>query len=128
MYFCTATPAVLRCLAQLAVAPEGREALRQNPSVRDALQLVAEAGLCEHARRYAESALLALSENELHATTEGQSHVMLSCESLRVANTAGWTAVGTGAGPVWAGMELTRACALQTNGMYSPQSSASTSC
>ena len=69
-------------LAQLAVSPEGREALRRDPTVGDALRSVAEAGLCEEARQHAESALLALSDRDRHVTTEGQKHVMLSCECL----------------------------------------------
>jgi hypothetical protein len=79
---CPVLPGVLRCLAQLAVVPEGREALRRDPSVHGALQSVAESGLSEFARSHAESALLALSDSQLHVTTEGQKHVMLSCESL----------------------------------------------
>ena len=70
------------CLAQLALFPEGRDALCRDPSVGDALRSVAEAGLCEEAQQHAESALLALSEKQLHMATEGQKHVMLSCECL----------------------------------------------
>jgi len=68
------------CLAQIAVfEPDGREALRQDPSVRDALRRVAESGLTDEAQHHAESALLALSDTELVKTEEGQKHVMLSC-------------------------------------------------
>ena len=68
------------CLAQVAVfQPDGREALRQDPSVRDALRCVAESGLTDEARHYAESALVALSDTELVKIEEGQKHVMLSC-------------------------------------------------
>ena len=68
------------CIAQIAVfLPDGREALRQDPSVRDALRCVAESGLTDEARHYAESALLALSDTELVKIEEGQKHVMLSC-------------------------------------------------
>ena len=68
------------CLAQIAVfQPDGREALMQDPSVRDALRCVAESGLTDEARHYAESALLALSDTELVKIEEGQKHVMLSC-------------------------------------------------
>ena len=66
-------------LAQLAVTSEGAEALQRDPSVRDALRAVAEAGLSEAARQHAESALLALSGKELHVVTQGQKHIMLSC-------------------------------------------------
>jgi hypothetical protein len=67
------------CIAQIAVfLPDGREALRQDPSVRDALRCVAESGLGDEAQHHAESALLALSDTEL-VKTEGQKHVMLSC-------------------------------------------------
>jgi hypothetical protein len=44
-----------------------------------ALEAVAEGGLTAEARQFAEAALLALSEKELHADAEGQKHVMLSC-------------------------------------------------
>ena len=87
---CASMSAVRRCLAQLAVVPEGREALRRDPSVHGALESVAEAGLSELARKHAESALLALSDNQLHATTEGQKHVMLSCECLCIAEMLAW--------------------------------------
>jgi hypothetical protein len=71
------------CLLQIAVFPQGREVLCQDPAVRDALRVVAERGLTEDAQNYAESALLALSDTELQVT-EGQKHVMLSCESLPI--------------------------------------------
>jgi hypothetical protein len=45
-----------------------------------ALEAVAEGGLTAEARQFAEAALLALSEKELHIDAEGQKHVMLSCE------------------------------------------------
>ena len=68
------------CLAQIAVfQPDGREALMQDPSVRDALRCVAESGLTDEARHHAESALLALSDTELVKIEGGQKHVMLSC-------------------------------------------------
>ena len=67
-------------IAQIAVfKPDGREALRQDPSVRDALRCVAESGLTDEARHHAESALLALSDTGLVKIEEGQKHVMLSC-------------------------------------------------
>ena len=44
-----------------------------------ALEAVARSGLTEDAQQHAESALLALSDTEL-VRTEGQKHVMLSCE------------------------------------------------
>ena len=70
----------VECLAQIAVfEPDGRNALRQDPSVRDALRCVAESGLSDEAQHHAESALLALSDAELVKTDEGQKHVMLSC-------------------------------------------------
>jgi hypothetical protein len=67
------------CLAQLAVFAPARETLRADPSVIPALEAVAEGGLTAEARQFAEAALLALSEKELHADAEGQKHVMLSC-------------------------------------------------
>jgi hypothetical protein len=67
------------CLAQLAVFEPAREPLRQDPSVIPALELVAESGLSAEARQYAQAALLALSDKELHADdVEGQKHIMLS--------------------------------------------------
>ena len=66
------------CLAQLAVFEPAREPLRQDPSVVPALEAVAEAGLSADARQYAQDALLALSDKELHADVQGQKHVMLS--------------------------------------------------
>jgi hypothetical protein len=67
------------CLAQLAVFAPARETLRADPSVIPALEAVAEGGLSGEARQYAEAALLALSDKELHIDAEGQKHVMLSC-------------------------------------------------
>ena len=67
------------CLAQLAVFAPARETLLADPSVMPALEAVAEGGLTAEARQFAEAALLALSEKELHADAEGQKHVMLSC-------------------------------------------------
>jgi hypothetical protein len=67
------------CLAQLAVFAPARETLRADPSVMPALEAVAEGGLTAEARKFAEAALLALSEKELHVDAEGQNHVMLSC-------------------------------------------------
>ena len=69
------------CLAQLAVFEPAREPLRQDPSVIPSLEAVAEAGLSAEARQFAQAALLALSDKELHHEKEGQMHVMLSCES-----------------------------------------------
>ena len=67
------------CLAQLAVFAPARETVRADPSVLPALEAVAEGGLTAEARQFAEAALLALSEKELHIDVEGQKHVMLSC-------------------------------------------------
>ena len=67
------------CLAQLAMFAPAREALRADPSVIPALEMVAAGGLTAEARQFAEAALLALSEKELHVDAEGQKHVMLSC-------------------------------------------------
>jgi hypothetical protein len=67
------------CLAQLAVFPEGREALlRQGSAVTEALQAVAEAGLTQESREHASAALMAMSDRELQLTTEGQKHIMIS--------------------------------------------------
>ena len=66
------------CLAQLAVHAQGREVLLADPSVCAALQEVADRGMCEESREHAKAALLALSDTELHADTEGQRHVMIS--------------------------------------------------
>ena len=80
------------CLAQLAVFAPARETLRADPSVIPALEAVAEGGLTAEARQFAEAALLALSEKELHVDVEGQKHVMLSCAwhyCMRMAARAG---------------------------------------
>ena len=68
-------------LAQLAVHDGSREALLRDGSVVPALEAVMKDGLSEEARELAAAALSALSEKELVAT-EGQKHVMLSCELL----------------------------------------------
>ena len=74
------------CLAQLAVFPEGRDALLADPAVVEALQQVKGAGMDEECRELAASALLALhdDDSELGACREGPklrcpSHIMLSC-------------------------------------------------
>jgi hypothetical protein len=74
------------CLAQLAVYEPGRQALLQDPSVLPVLQAVAEAGLSEEAREFAQAALLALSDRKLEMVVEGQKHIMLSYQ---------WDAQGT---------------------------------
>ena len=67
------------CFAQLAVFAPAREALRQDPSVTLALQAVAETGLSAEARKHADAALLALSDQELQVLADGeQKHIMLS--------------------------------------------------
>lgn len=70
----------VECFAQIAVWPDGASALRRDPSVWNALRQVAEVGLSDAARQHAESALLALSDTRLQVATEGQKHIMLSCE------------------------------------------------
>ena len=72
-------------LAQLAVHDGSREALLRDGSVVPSLEVVMKDGLSEEARELAAAALSALSEKELVAT-EGQKHVMLSCEFC-----ASWT-------------------------------------
>ena len=42
------------------------------------MEAVAEAGLSAEARQYAQAALLALSDKEMVADTEGQKHIMIS--------------------------------------------------
>ena len=67
------------CLAQLAVFEPACEALRQDPSVIQALEAVAEIGLSAEARDCAQRALLALSDKELQTLADGeQKHIMLS--------------------------------------------------
>jgi hypothetical protein len=72
------------CLAQLAMFAPARETLRGDPSVIPALEAVAEGGLSGEARKFAEAALLALSDKEHHVDAEGQEHVMLSCACTRL--------------------------------------------
>jgi hypothetical protein len=69
------------CLAQLAVFKPGSEALRQDPSVVPALQVVADSGLSTEARQFAQAALLALGDKkqpEMMVQEGEQTHVMLS--------------------------------------------------
>ena len=66
------------CLAQLAVFEPARAPLCQDPSVIPALEAVAEAGMSAEARQFAQAALLALSDKEMHADAEGQKHIMIS--------------------------------------------------
>jgi hypothetical protein len=77
------------CLAQLAMFAPARETLRADPSVIPALEAVAaEGGLSGEARKFAEAALLALSDKQLHVDAEGQEHVMLSCACLKLASSS----------------------------------------
>ena len=71
-------------LAQLAMHSVSREALLCDGSVVPALEIVSKEGLSEHARELAAAALSALSEKELVIATEGQKHIMLSCEFCEV--------------------------------------------
>ena len=76
--WCQATHS--ECLAQLAVFPEGREALLKDPSVHSSLKAVVERGLSDEARQHASAALLALSDRQMAncKQADGQKHVMLS--------------------------------------------------
>ena len=69
-------------LAQLAMHDASRDALLRDGSVVPALQSVVESGMSEGARELAAAALTALSDKKLELVTEGQKHVMLSCEAL----------------------------------------------
>ena len=67
------------CLAQLAVFGPAHEALRQDPSVIPALEAVAAAGLSAEARKFADAALLALSDKKPDIDMDvEQQHLMLS--------------------------------------------------
>ena len=70
------------CLAQLAVFEPAHEPLRQDPSVIPALEAVAAVGLSAEARKFADAALLALSDKkpDMHRIDmDGeQQHLMLS--------------------------------------------------
>ena len=67
------------CLAQLAVFEPAHEALRQDPSVIPALEAVAAAGLSAEARKFADAALLALSDKKPDIDMDvEQQHLMLS--------------------------------------------------
>eukprot|EP01046_Picozoa_sp_COSAG06_P040065 COSAG06_NODE_4809_length_3939_cov_7.292448_2_plen_124_part_00 len=69
----------VECLAQLALFPPGRDALLQNPAVSDALVAVSEQGMSGEAQKFADAALLALSDKKLGMVAEGeQQHLMLS--------------------------------------------------
>jgi hypothetical protein len=52
--------------------------------VAEALQTVATEGLSSESRDFAKAALLAMSDEELHMRSEGQKHVMLSCECCAI--------------------------------------------
>lgn len=67
-------------ICQVALFPPGRDALLQNPTVDDALVAVAEKGLSEEARDFAQAALAALRDEKLQVRAEGQKHIMLSCK------------------------------------------------
>jgi hypothetical protein len=69
-----------QCFAQLATHEPSRHLLKEDPTVTAALQAVSEGGLSMEAQEHASAALLALSDKELQVITEGQKHVMLSCE------------------------------------------------
>lgn len=68
-------------LAQLAMHEESRQALLLDGSVVPALEMAVKVGLNEETRELAAAALSALNGKELQMSTEGQKHVMLSCES-----------------------------------------------
>lgn len=67
-------------IAQLAVHEDSREALLRDSSVVPALEMVEKDGFSEKAREIAAAALAALSDKKMVMLTEGQKHVMLSCE------------------------------------------------
>ena len=70
------------CLAQLALLPLGADALRQDSSVREALEAVAKTGLSEYSREFARAALLSLKDDD--DSSDGSDdeiepdHIMLS--------------------------------------------------
>ncbi len=69
-------------LAQLAAHAESRESLLRDGSVVPALEKLLQNGLSTATRELAAAALSALrGKEELKMATEGQRHVMLSCES-----------------------------------------------
>ena len=72
--------ASLRGAGTAGGADGSREALLRDGSVVPALEAVMKDGLSEEARELAAAAVSALSERELVLATEGQKHVMLSCE------------------------------------------------
>ena len=61
---------------------------REQAAALGTQKAVAEGGLSGEARKFAEAALLALSDKELHVDAEGQEHVMLSCACARVRHCA----------------------------------------
>jgi hypothetical protein len=67
-------------IAQLAVFEPARKALLEDGSVVPALEAVSTGGLSEATRELAAAALAALSDRKLQMVTDGQKHVMLSCE------------------------------------------------
>ena len=67
------------CLAQLALWPDGREALLRDGSVVDALQAVRDQGLSDQSKEIAANALLSLSDEPppVPSAEEGE-HIMMS--------------------------------------------------
>ena len=67
------------CLAQLALWPDGREALLRDGSVVDALQAVRDQGLSDQSKEIVANALLSLSDEPppVPAAEEGE-HIMMS--------------------------------------------------
>jgi hypothetical protein len=74
------------CLAQLAVFEPARKALLEDRLVLSALKAVVADGMSEEASELAAAALTALSDKKLQMVTDGQKHVMLSCECLIVSS------------------------------------------
>jgi hypothetical protein len=71
----------VEALQQLALYTPGQEAILRDTAAVESLEELAErGGLTKEATELAAVALLALSDKELVRATEGQRHVMLSCE------------------------------------------------
>ena len=68
--------------------------MQKDSAVAEALQAVVQRGMSDLAREHAKAALLVLIDNELQTRSEGQLHVMLSCELIGALNYRPPTTVG----------------------------------
>ena len=76
------------CLAQLVLFPPGKVALRQDSSVQEALQAVADKGMSDRSREVARAVLLSLQDDDDGSGSDNEiepEHVMLSYQCAQSA-------------------------------------------